>query len=105
MYTRAGSELDDLDHDLYGACSLYTMACFDGGCAPLTPPPFPQALRTPNVVGMHWQKASLRTGESQDNLRELLKKAGGKVWLRLTHLLQLYNTNVFGEIQLGITLF
>lgn len=59
-------------------------------CAPLTSPPpyFPQALRTPNAEGMHWQKASLRTGESLDNLRELLKKAGGKVRLRLTPLVQ-----------------
>lgn len=38
-----------------------------------------QADRTPNDEGIHWQKASLRTGESQDNLRRLLEKAGSKV--------------------------
>ncbi|CAN0094677.1 unnamed protein product, partial [Hapterophycus canaliculatus] len=37
-----------------------------------------QAERTPNEEGIHWQKASLRTGESQDNLRRLLKTAGRK---------------------------
>ncbi|CAM9894019.1 unnamed protein product [Ectocarpus fasciculatus] len=37
-----------------------------------------QAERTPNVSGIHWQKAGLRTGESQDHLRRLLGKAGSK---------------------------
>ncbi|CBN78457.1 hypothetical protein Esi_0121_0054 [Ectocarpus siliculosus] len=37
-----------------------------------------QAERTPNVGGIHWQKAGLRTGESQDHLRRLLGKAGSK---------------------------
>lgn len=39
----------------------------------------PQAVRTPNHEGIDWQKASLRTGESLDNLRRLLKNARSKV--------------------------
>eukprot|EP00752_Nemacystus_decipiens_P003472 g3207.t1 len=37
-----------------------------------------KAVRTPNHEGIDWQKASLRTGESLDNLRRLLKKARSK---------------------------
>ncbi|CAM9124412.1 unnamed protein product, partial [Sphacelaria rigidula] len=34
-----------------------------------------KATRTPNSAGIHWQKPGLRTGESHDNLRGLLKQA------------------------------
>lgn len=46
---------------------------------PTHPPPRPQAVRTPNHEGINWQKASLRTGESLDNLRRLLQNAKSKV--------------------------